>query len=177
MDSSGDIRPAMPSDLDVVMGIYDIGRKTMRERGNHVQWINGYPLRQMIAEDIARGQLYVVEGDPSLIGEPAICGVFMFAIGDDPTYALIEDGAWLNDEPYGVIHRISSDGRTRGVLASAVRFALDQVENIRIDTHADNLAMQNALAKTGFRKCGIIYCEDGTPRVAFQRVAAEGTPR
>jgi hypothetical protein len=32
-------------------------------------------------------------------------------IGKDPTYAVIENGNWLNDEPYGVIHRIASNGR------------------------------------------------------------------
>jgi predicted GNAT family N-acyltransferase len=30
--------------------------------------------------------------------------------------------------------------------------------------------MQQLLTKLGFVRCGIIYVDDGTPRVAYQRV-------
>ena len=29
--------------------------------------------------------------------------------------------------------------------------------------------MRHLLEKNGFKECGIIYVEDGTPRIAFQR--------
>lgn len=29
--------------------------------------------------------------------------------------------------------------------------------------------MQNVFARNGFLRCGIIYTEDGSPRIAFQR--------
>lgn len=156
------IRAATPADLDDVMAIYDSARQTMRESGNESQWINGYPSRELIEGDIERGECYVIEGDD---GHPH--GVFFFAIGNDPTYNIIEDGAWLNDEPYGVIHRIGGDGTLRGVLPAAVEFALQSIGNIRIDTHADNAIMHHVLQKNGFGRCGIIYCEDGSPRVAY----------
>ena len=158
------IRPATSAELDDVMRIYDIARQAMRDAGNEAQWINGYPSRTLIEGDIARGACYVVEDDG------ALHGVFMFAVEDDPTYAHIEDGAWPNDEPYGVIHRIGSAGARRGILQAAVDFGLKHVDNLRIDTHADNEPMQHALAKAGFTKCGVIYCQDGTPRDAFHRV-------
>lgn len=175
------VRPAAVEDLQAIMAIYDIGRRAMRASGNLSQWINGYPSRQLILDDISAGNCFVIcepsseaEDAPELErGEgprAAIRGVFMFALGEDPTYAVIEDGEWLNSEPYGVIHRISSDGKTRGILAMAVAFALEHVSNVRIDTHADNAIMQAALAKAGFTRCGIIYCDDGSPRIAFQLV-------
>lgn len=156
------VRSAAEADLDDIMRIYDAARQTMRERGNHAQWVNGYPQRSLIAGDIERGESFVVEGD-----DGCAHGAFMFAIGEDPTYRIIEDGNWLNDEPYGVIHRIGSDGRVRGVMGAATRFALERIDDVRVDTHADNDAMQHALAKEGFERCGRIYCEDGTPRIAF----------
>ena len=156
------VRPATPSEIDEIMHIYDIARQAMRDAGNTAQWINGYPTRELIENDIQRGVCHVIEDGG------ALHGVFMFAIEDDPTYAHIEDGAWPNDEPYGVIHRIGSAGTKRGILQAAVDFTRGKIGNLRIDTHADNEPMQRALAKAGFRPCGTIYCVDGTPRIAFQ---------
>lgn len=47
-------------------------------------------------------------------------------------------------------------------------FALRHYATIRIDTHRDNQPMQNAIRKAGFTYCGIIYCWDGSERLAFQ---------
>lgn len=157
------IRLATADDLDDIMQVYDEARRIMRQAGNDKQWINGYPQRTMIDDDIAKGQCYVVEGDD---GAPH--GVFMFAAGNDPTYDVIEDGAWLNDNPYGVIHRIGNDGKLRGILPAAVDYCLQSVDDIRIDTHADNAIMHHVLTKCGFTRCGTIYCHDGSPRVAYQ---------
>ena len=156
------IRQATTDDIDEIMRIYDAGRAFMRAHGNESQWVDGYPSRELVEDDIAQGASYVVEGD-----DGGVHAVFAFFLGDDPTYAVIEDGAWLNDEPYGAIHRIASDGVLRGTLAAAVAFGRERVRNLRIDTHADNIPMQNAVQKAGFVRCGIIYCVDGTPRVAF----------
>ena len=41
---------------------------------------------------------------------------------------------------------------------------------ISIDTHKDNLIMQKFLSKNGFDRCGIIYVEDGTERIAYQKL-------
>lgn len=157
------IRQATAQDLDDIMRIYDAARQTMRACGNATQWVNGYPQRDLVAGDIERRECYVAEGAD---GRPH--AAFMFAMGDDPTYAIIEDGSWLNDKRYGVIHRIGSDGALKGVLSHAVDYCLGTVDNLRIDTHADNVIMHRALSKKGFERCGIIYCQDGTPRVAYQ---------
>ncbi len=95
--------------------------------------------------------------------------VFTFIIGEDPTYKEIENGAWLNDKPYGTIHRIASSGRQGGMLKASVRYCAQMIDNIRIDTHADNGPMQNALHRLNFTFCGIIYVADGSPRLAFQK--------
>jgi hypothetical protein len=149
------------------MGVYDAARATMRASGNHKQWINGYPKREMIEDDIARRVSYVIEGAD---GKPH--AVFMFSVEDDPTYALIEDGNWLDDEPYGVIHRIGSDGTLHGVIAQAVAYCSNIIGNLRIDTHQDNAPMQRSLQKYGFSRCGIIYLANGEERIAFHKTNA-----
>ena len=157
------VRQATIEDLDEIMRIYDAARQTMRANGNTSQWINGYPQRELIEDDTARGACYVIEGD-----DETPHAVFMFAVEDDPTYAVIQDGEWLDNEPYGVVHRIGSDGTVSGVLSCAVDHCLKTIGNLRIDTHADNSIMRHVLEKKGFVHCGTIFCHDGTPRVAYQ---------
>ena len=94
---------------------------------------------------------------------------FAFIIGDDPTYSVIEGGHWLNERPYGTIHRLGSTGKHKGILRQCVDFCMSHIANIRLDTHADNAIMLNAVEKLGFIRCGTIYCMDGSPRVAFQK--------
>lgn len=161
------IRRATVEDLPAAERIYDVARQTMRDIGNHSQWAGGYPQRGLLEDDIENGELYLLEDG----GSP--CGVFMFSTCDDETYRHI-DGAWLNDGPYGVIHRIASDGTVSGVLAKAVAFAKNECDNIRIDTHDDNSIMRHLLAREGFTECGTIICQDGTPRIAYQLVVDAG---
>ena len=95
--------------------------------------------------------------------------VFYFFNGADETYSKIDHGNWLNDEPYGVIHRVASDGALHGVMRVCAEFCLRTVKNLKIDTHRDNLPMQRSLEKNGFVYCGIIHLENGDERVAYQK--------
>ena len=54
-----------------------------------------------------------------------------------------------------------------GIAAAMFAFAKERIDHLRIDTHQDNLPMQGAIAKAGFKRAGIVYVSDGTPRVAF----------
>lgn len=156
------IRKATISDFDRVNEIYCIARKFMAENGNPHQWGDlGYPYPEMIAEDIENGELFAI------IESGSIEGVFFWKYGDDPTYSQI-DGSWLNEKPYGVIHRIASSGRVKGVLKAAVDYCLQFTDNIRIDTHVDNAVMQSALEKLGFKYCGMVYLPHGVWMKAYQ---------
>ena len=53
------IRNAELAELDEITKIFDIARQYMREKGNMNQWINGYPSRELITEDIEKGHLFV----------------------------------------------------------------------------------------------------------------------
>ena len=89
-----------------------------------------------------------------------------FILGKDETYNYIE-GKWLNDEPYGVIHRIASSGIKKGMFSEVFEYVTKFSANILIDTHHDNLVMQKVLNKHGFMKCGVIYLKNGNPRLAY----------
>ena len=161
------IRIAKVEDMPQLLRIYEAARAFMRANGNLVQWAGSYPGADVLAEDIACGRLFVVDENGHL------GGCFMLAAGPDDTYAKIYDGAWGYDKPYGVIHRIASDGTFKGVLAQAVTFGAARFDHLRIDTHEKNLPMQKALAKQGFTYRGVIYIHDGTPRMAYDKVFAQ----
>ena len=155
------VRKTTLNDLEEIQKIYAIARKTMKDSGNPNQWGEDKPELSLLLGDIEKGQSFVLED------EEGIYGVFAFILGEDPTYGYIE-GKWLNDEPYGTIHRIASSTRVKGVLSQAVSFGSQFTDNIRIDTHHDNKIMQHLLTKNGFKKCGIIYLLNGDPRIAYQ---------
>lgn len=100
--------------------------------------------------------------------ETGIHGVFALFSEPDPTYAKIENGRWLNDEPYLTIHRMAGDGQVHGLFSRAADYCKGLSRNIRIDTHGDNQVMQKCIEQNGFRKCGTISVRDGSPRLAYQ---------
>ena len=95
--------------------------------------------------------------------------VFLFFVGTDETYLKIENGSWLSDAPYGVIHRVAAGAGVHGVVGRVVAYCFERIPHLRMDTHADNKAMQHQLEKNGFEKCGIIYVRDGFPRIAYEK--------
>lgn len=154
------IRKAREEDLPRILEIYAYARSFMAVNGNPNQWGNSHPAVSTLEDDIRNGDLYVV------VNPGGIHGVFAFLLGEDPTYLKIFDGNWRLSTPYGTIHRIASDG-SGGILAAALAYARGVIDHIRMDTHADNHIMQQALIKAGFSRRGIIYIADGTPRIAY----------
>jgi hypothetical protein len=98
----------------------------------------------------------------------SIAAYFALLPSPEPTYFTI-DGAWLTDEPYGVIHRMASYPDVHGIFAAIMDFAAERYAHLRIDTHRDNRIMQHLIEKYGFTYCGIIYLADGSPRLAYER--------
>ena len=160
------IRKAQREDLPRIEEIYAYARRFMAENGNPNQWGTTTPETGLLEDDIQKGLLFV------LIQDNQIHGVFYFYIGEDPTYGVIDDGCWRSDTPYGTIHRIAGDG-SGGVLAAAVDYGKTQINHIRIDTHHDNKIMQRAVLKYGFHRSGIIYLQNGDPRIAYDLLTEE----
>ncbi len=168
------IRKTTEQDLERVLEIYAFARKFMKEHGNPNQWgPTNWPPAALIREDIRRGDSYVCVNDTG-----QVIGTFYYISGKDiePTYREIEEGAWLDDSPYGVVHRIASDGSEKGTGAFCLNWAFAQCGHLRVDTHGDNIVMQNLVKKLGFVYCGIIYVEeDEYPRLAFERSGTTGS--
>ena len=158
------IRKAIESDLLEIKNIVDKARELMKSSGNINQWVDGYPSIDVLLSDIRSGNAYL------LLRENKAVAYFAMIDGPDPTYNLITKGSWLNDDSYGVLHRVASSGEAKGVFKEILFHASEYYSNIRIDTHHDNKIMQRLLEKNGFVYCGIIFLADGSPRLAYQRI-------
>jgi len=157
------IRKTVLDDLPAVMEIYAYARTYMQESGNPNQWHDNHPPQELIESDI-KAELSYVCAD-----ENTVLAVFYFNVETEPTYEKIE-GNWLNNEPYGVVHRLARGPNGKGAGAACLNWCQAQHPNIRIDTHRDNIAMLKLLEKHGYKYCGIIWLENGDERLAFQCV-------
>lgn len=165
-----EFRPAQMADVEKVLPLYEIARKYMRKNGNMGQWTGSYPNREAVEQDIKSQSSYLYED------EKGVACTFYLSFSGEPTYAVIDQGAWLNDAPYGVIHRlaVSDTHRGGGFALSAFSWAEEQAKkrhiyDLRVDTHQDNKPMQSLVQKAGFVYCGIIYLENGDERLAYQK--------
>ena len=159
-----DIRRAAPADVPAILEIFRIAKAYMAAHGNAGQWGGDYPGLPELLPDIARGDSYVLTENGTVVG------TFSFIIGDEPTYLVLLNGRWHADRPYGTIHRLASNGTVRGVSRACFDFCTGLSDYVRVDTHADNRAMQAAIEGYGFRKCGNIYASSGTLRTAYDYV-------
>lgn len=159
------IRLALSEEIDILMSIYHYAQDQMIRNGNPDQWGHTNPTKEMILEDIEKSRSYVITDDTGVVH-----GVFVLLTEEEPTYRVIEGGEWLNNELYVTIHRIASDGQMHGIFEKALAFAEGSGCDVRIDTHKDNLIMQKLIERNGFKRCGIIYLMNGSPRIAYQKV-------
>ncbi len=152
------IRNSEEKDFARIMEIYSHARNFMKEHGNPNQWgPTNWPPEELIHEDIKNGNSFVCLND-----EGKVVGTFFYIAGEDiePTYRNIEDGVWLDDSAYGVVHRIAADGSEKGIGEYCINWAFNKCRHLRIDTHPDNVVMQNLLSKLNFKHCGTIYVEE-----------------
>ena len=146
-----------------IMKVMDAAKTIMRQSGNMHQWGDGYPSESAINADIERNGSFVVEDDGRIVG------YFAFLPSPEPTYDIIYDGEWLDDQqPYHVVHRIASYPDAHGIFTTIMDYCFYHDTNIRIDTHRDNTIMQHVIQKYGFTYCGIIYLLSGDERLAYQ---------
>lgn len=160
------IRRATEADVPRMMEIFEGARAFQVATGNPRQWEpRKWPPEELLRQDIAAGKSYVCELDGRVVA------TFFYDFGPDvePTYATVEDGAWRDPSPYGVVHRIASDRSQKGIGRFCIQWAYDQCGHLRMDTHGDNQVMQHLLQSMGFEYRGVIYVvEDNDPRLAYE---------
>jgi RimJ/RimL family protein N-acetyltransferase len=165
-----EFRKAVESDIDNIMNIIKQAQKHFKEQGID-QWQNNYPNTETILMDIKNENGYVLLEDDTIIGTVSI------SFDGEKTYEHIYNGKWISNNEYAVVHRMAIDpkykrqGLATAIMGKVEEMCLDKgVHSIKVDTHEENLAMQKLLKKNKFEYCGIIYLEDGSKRIAFEKI-------
>ena len=163
-------RQAKISDLDQIVEIIELSKKYFKETKID-QWQDGYPAKEDLRRDIESGNSYVLTNKDEIVATTVI------SLDGESTYNSIFNGEWITNEDYIVMHRVAVHDKYKGkgifkeLIKEAEILALNKgISSIKIDTHRDNISMQRAVVKNDFKKCGIIYLEDGSERIAFEKV-------
>jgi ribosomal protein S18 acetylase RimI-like enzyme len=169
-------RKATINDLDRALKIYHEAIEKFAT-DKTFQWVEGYPPNEeSFKNDLVKYNPIVATIDEEVVG------VMTLILDGEEDYLSIE-GEWLNDDKYLTIHRIavSKDyyGKRVGssLLDYAKEFALDNsLNNIRIDTHKNNIDMKKMLTRHGFSMCGVIKLrnKNNDLRDAYQLVIKNG---
>jgi ribosomal protein S18 acetylase RimI-like enzyme len=147
------IRPASATDLPALLSLLRRVIPLMRQAGNF-QWDDHYPNETVFRQDIAKGQLWVVEIDSQLAGVAALTE------DQEPEYAQV---GFSLDQRAVVTHRLAVDPAFQGqgvavaLLAQAEKLALERgIRFLRIDTNSENQITQKLFPKAGYTYAGEI---------------------
>ncbi len=163
-------RKAVETDINNIMNIIKQAQAYFKQQGIN-QWQDDYPNIETIRNDIKHKNSYVLLKDNNIIATVVV------SFDKEKTYDYIYDGEWISNDEYVVIHRMAVDNSYKGLgLSSQIIKNVEQlclskgVHSIKIDTHEENIPMQNLLKKNKFQYCGIIYLEDKSKRIAFEKI-------
>ena len=165
------IRPSDIKDIDIIMGIFDEAKNFIASYGSD-QWQNdGYPGKDLIISDINSSSSYVIEDEDNL------AGYMYISLDKEQCYEVIKNGKWESDFNYMTIHRLAISDEYRGKNLSKLFFDFAEnlakernIRSIRIDTHNMNLPLQSILKKRRYKKCGIIFLDNGEERQAYEKI-------
>ena len=168
-----EVRKSRKEDIPEIQKIIKKAQNYFKSQ-NIDQWQMGYPNEEVINEDIENQISYVMTKDEEIIATSVI------TFEKESCYKNIVEGKWITNDDYTVIHRIAIDDKYKGkglskeIIKYAKKLCLEKnIHSIKIDTHEENLSMQNFLKKNGFKYCGVVYLEggleDGAKRIAFEK--------
>lgn len=161
---------AVEKDIKNIMNIIEQAQSYFKEQGIN-QWQDNYPNLETIKSDVDSGASYILLKENNIIATAAV------SFSGEKTYESIYDGKWLTNGEFTVIHRIAVDNNYKGlgiaseIIKNVEKLSLNKgIRSIKVDTHEENISMQNLLRKNGFSYCGVIYLEDRSKRIAFEKV-------
>mgnify|MGYP004703058791 CR=1 FL=1 len=160
----------LPHHIPQVLACYRDASLFLHKQGID-QWQNQYPNLESLRQDMQiQGSYVLVDNDDQVLATMALL------FEDDPYYEFIKEGAWSFPSPYGVVHRLCVNSKTRhqGYASLLLEYAIDeckikQMIGCRIDTHPCNYVMQSLIRKHHFVYSGKVYVANHALRFGFER--------
>ena len=146
------IRKALWSDLDEIMSIVGKTIEDMKEAKNF-QWNSDYPTRDIFADDIKKGELFILEGQGGSIG-----GMICVNFDEPEEYSGL---GWSCKKRAAILHRlvVNSAAKGQGIGTKLMEFAKEKAaqmgtDYIKSDTYSTNKQMTNLFKKMGYKYVG-----------------------
>ncbi len=165
------VRLSEHKNLEKIMSIFDEAKKFIASYGSNQWQGDEYPSKGLIISDINSSSSYVLEDDENIVGYMYI------SFGKEKCYEIIKSGKWESDFEYMTIHRLALSDKYRGNNLSKLLFDFAEnlakeknIRSVRIDTHNMNLPLKSILKKRRYKKCGIIFLENGEERQAYEKL-------
>lgn len=162
-------RRALPGDIPQILEIIKRAVEKMLSEGK-CQWNENYPNEVHIKTDIEKEEGFVIEINNKIEAYGAV------SFDGEPFYDIIEEGEWLSNSSYAVIHRMAADTNSQfsGLGKLFIDYVKDHalqndIHSIRLDTNYDNEIMLHLLEKSGFTFCGKVNYPKGS-RLAFEKL-------
>jgi GNAT superfamily N-acetyltransferase len=163
---------ATPIYSDWIIRQIDGCRKQMATHGSG-QWQGKEPSLETIEDDILHQRYYLLFVNNQPCGGASL-------MSHEPAYDHLQEGQWLNQDPYIVIHRFFIAPSFQGQQLSKI--LLNQIEqqvkkqlihNIRLDTHAFNLPMRGLLSRQQYLEVGRAWLPQAGERLVYHKVLGE----
>ncbi len=146
------IRKASVRDL---VGIMDIIEKTIEDmkKAENFQWNSDYPTRDIFADDIKNGDLFILEEKSG-----SISGMICVNFDEPEEY----DGlGWSCNKKAAILHRlvVNSAAKGQGIGTRLMQFAEEKAaqmgtDYLKSDTYSTNKQMNNLFEKMGYTYIG-----------------------
>ena len=187
------LRPATMDEIPVIWEIILQAKAQMYREGKH-QWDENYPTVPILENDVRRGWGYVLVPEKStpvqnVYDEAApffndhtgtdngtsrqdIIAYGAVVFDGEPAYSGLQDGKWLSEQPYVVLHRLAVADRWKrqGMAVRYMQAVCDLALSRGIcDTNYDNFYMQRVFSRLGFTYCGRIRYDAGE-RMAYEKL-------
>ncbi len=140
------------SDLKQLFAIYINGKKELEKNGIY-QWVDSYPTKEIIENDITKGVLFVLKNGTEIIGAINI------SEEQEAEYQTID---WkFDDSKVLVIHRLvinpkhQRNGYAQKLMDFAENFAeVNNYSSIRLDAYSRNKRVMNFYKRRNYFICG-----------------------
>ena len=153
--------------------IWELLQKAILKRKSEgsAQWQDGYPNPDVVKNDIALKNGYVIL---NTLGD--LVGYFALSFTLEPAYQELKTGWLTQDQPYAVVHRLALTQEPK--IPGLATWVFNEVESlikskniasVKVDTNFDNTPMLHLFNKMGYTYAGEVYFR-GSARKAFEKI-------
>jgi ribosomal protein S18 acetylase RimI-like enzyme len=167
MDENFQLIQAQPGDLDALNAMFRRTIRHMRDNGLD-QWDDVYPDRSQLAEDISRGEMYLLRKAGASSAPYAPGEIVAAVVLNEDQWDGYETMTWSHDGKIAVVHRLCVDPthQKRGIAKLTFQLGENLLKSrgydaIRLDTFSQNTRAVAFYERAGYTRVGELNWRKG----------------